>query len=123
MPTSRCTGAKADGRDRWVRSCPQMQAEAHERATLGMDLRRAIGAGELFVMYQPTVDLAKMRLVGMEALVRWNHPSRGVVEPDDFIPLAEETGTIVELGRWVLMEACREAAQLVGGRLPVCRSR
>ena len=70
--------AKAAGRDRWVRFVPQMQTEAHERAALGMDLRRAIGAGELFVMYQPTVNLARMRLVGMEALVRWNHPSRGV---------------------------------------------
>ena len=113
--------AKAAGRDRWVRYVPEMQAEAHERAALGMDLRRAIGAGELFVLYQPTVDLARMRLVGMEALVRWDHPSRGVVEPDDFIRLAEETGTIVELGRWVLMQACREAARwcAAGHRLQV----
>ena len=64
----------------------------------------------MFVLYQPTVDLTQMQLVGMEALVRWNHPTRGLVGPDQFIPLAEETGIIVELGRWVLYQACREAA-------------
>ncbi|HEX3691900.1 MAG TPA: EAL domain-containing protein, partial [Solirubrobacteraceae bacterium] len=65
---------------------------------------------EFFVLYQPTFDLRSMTPTGMEALIRWSHPRRGVVQPDDFVPLLEETGLIVDVGRWVLNEACRQGA-------------
>jgi len=86
-----------------------MHAAVQKRLELGMDLRNAVAAGQLYLEYQPTVELAAMRVNGLEALVRWAHPTRGVVPPDQFIPVAEETGAIVELGRWVLYAACRQA--------------
>ncbi len=76
-----------------------------------MDLRDAFDKEEFFVVYQPTFDLREMVPTGMEALIRWRHPTRGVVQPDDFVPLLEETGLIVEVGRWVLGEACRQGAE------------
>lgn len=87
------------------------QAEAIERRRqLDIELRQAIDKGELHLVYQPQVDLASRRLVGAEALMRWTHPAHGLISPTHFIPLAEETGYIVELGRWALMTACRECA-------------
>jgi diguanylate cyclase len=83
------------------------------------DLRLALRAAQLFVVYQPQVSLKTGRIVGLEALVRWRHPTRGIVPPDDFIPVAEECGLIVDLGRQVLREACRQLAQwarLAAGR-------
>src|ERR1022692_1895839 len=76
-----------------------------------MDLRDAFEKEEFFMVYQPTFDLREMVPTGMEALIRWRHPTRGVVQPDDFVPLLEETGLIVDVGKWVLREACRQGAE------------
>ena len=76
-----------------------------------MDLRMALENDEFFLVYQPTFNLQDMSPTGMEALIRWNSPKRDVVQPDDFIALLEETGLIVEIGRWVLQEACRQGVR------------
>src|SRR5262249_27871525 len=80
------------------------------RLELVADLRRAVCAEEFVIHYQPVVDLESSAVVGVEALVRWAHPTRGLLSPKDFIPLAEETGKIVELGAWVLRTACKQVA-------------
>jgi diguanylate cyclase (GGDEF)-like protein/PAS domain S-box-containing protein len=103
--------AKAQGRGRHQVFDRSMHARAVELLKLETDLRRGIERGELRVHYQPILSLASGRVVGMEALVRWQHPERGLVLPADFIPLAEESGLVLPLGEWTLQEACRQLAR------------
>ena len=106
--------AKANGKGRAAVFEPTMHAAIVERHALSAELSKSLGRGELVVFYQPIVELATGALEGVEALVRWRHPTRGLVSPDEFIPLAEENGTILALGRWVLEEACRQVAAWKG---------
>lgn len=103
--------AKKHGKSGLEMFAPEMHAAAVRRLELKADLQRAIEAGQFSMFFQPIVDLKTSRPVGMEALVRWHHPDRGMVPPDEFIPLAEETGLIIPLGRWILRESCRHASR------------
>ncbi len=101
--------AKWGGKNRWVLFDSEMRAAAQSRRELEHDLQQALSRGQLFLVYQPTCDLRDMRPTGIEALLRWRHPQRGVVAPADFIPLLEQNGLIGAVGRWVLEEACGQA--------------
>jgi len=111
--------AKWDGKNRYVVFETGMQDTIQNRMELEMDLREALEKDEFFLAYQPTLDLSDMSPTGVEALIRWKHPVRGVVQPDDFIPLLEETGMIVEVGRWVLKEACNQGAAWRAAGYPI----
>src|SRR5205807_2221791 len=102
--------AKARGGDRYELFDSRLAGTFRRRLDLAADLARAVDREELAVYYQPVVDLRDDGVVGFEALVRWHHPTRGVLLPGEFIPLAEEYGAINALGEWVLREACRQAA-------------
>ena len=108
--------AKAEGGGAVVAFIPEMGASFGDRVQVEFDLRRALSRREFAVHYQPIFCLKTGRIRGAEALVRWQHPERGEVAPGDFIPLAEETGAIVEIGEFVLREACRSAAEWAGRR-------
>jgi diguanylate cyclase (GGDEF)-like protein/PAS domain S-box-containing protein len=103
-------GAKADGRRTYRFFEPAMDAQAKARLTLERDLRQTLVDGGFEIHYQPVLDLDSDQVTSCEALLRWRHPQRGMISPADFVPVAEETGLIVELGEWVLRTACAEAA-------------
>ena len=102
--------AKAGGKDRFVRFVPSMQAAVDHHRHLEVDLQHALENREFFLVYQPTFELPTGEFCGVEALLRWRHPDRGVVRPDEFLPALESVGLIVPVGAWVLHEACRQAA-------------
>jgi diguanylate cyclase (GGDEF)-like protein len=106
--------AKGDGRGTFRFFEPAMDLQMQTRRIMERDLRKALPAGEFELYYQPVVNLANSEISGFEALIRWNHPERGLVSPAAFIPLAEETGFIVPLGEWVIRQACATAAQWPG---------
>ena len=110
--------AKGSGRDQAVIFQEAMHVAASDRLTLKAELDSALAAGEFRLLYQPIVDLEQLRVRGVEALIRWDHPTKGILSPDKFIPVLEDTGDIVDVGRWVLGEACRQlAAWRAGGHV------
>ncbi|WP_143256007.1 putative bifunctional diguanylate cyclase/phosphodiesterase [Altererythrobacter xiamenensis] len=102
--------AKGAGRNRFALFEPGMDQIARERRELEMDLRSALVRGQFELYYQPLIKIETGQTAGYEALIRWHHPERGTVCPDDFVPLAEETGLIVQMGEWVIRQACAEVA-------------
>jgi diguanylate cyclase (GGDEF)-like protein len=110
--------AKANGRNNLRFFTSDMSAQVLERITLENSLRSAMGKDELFLAYQPQLEIATGRITGLEALLRWRHPTLGLVSPDRFIPIAENSGLIVPLGEWVLRSACRQAREWQTAGLP-----
>ena len=102
--------AKESGRASFEFYTDQMQIDAHERVILERELRSALKAGEFILHYQPQIDILSRRVIGVEALIRWQHPTRGLIPPNLFIPIAEATGLIIPMGEWVIHEACHQLA-------------
>jgi diguanylate cyclase (GGDEF)-like protein len=102
--------AKAAGKNRYEIFHPEMQTEISRRIELEFDLRSAVKGDQFRLVYQPIYNLDDLTLVGVEALLRWDHPIQGLVEPEEFVPILEQTGQIREIGRWVLSEACKQMA-------------
>jgi diguanylate cyclase (GGDEF)-like protein len=102
--------AKAAGKNRYEMFHPEMQTEISHRIELEFDLRSALAGDQFRVVYQPIYNLDDLTIVGVEALLRWDHPTQGLVQPDEFIPLLEQSGQIREVGRWVLRQACEQMA-------------
>lgn len=111
--------AKHQGGSRVLRHTEQMEAELQVRLDIDEALAQAIGAGQFFLRYQPQVDLRTGLVVGLEALMRWNRPGFGEVQPSDFIAVAEETGHIIRMGEWALRSACEQAAAWLQAGTPV----
>lgn len=101
--------AKAEGRNTYHMATAELSRTTHERMTLESGLHRALEAREFELLYQPQIETEEMSIVGMEALLRWNHPERGLILPEQFIAVAEERGLILPIGEWVIREACRAA--------------
>jgi diguanylate cyclase (GGDEF)-like protein/PAS domain S-box-containing protein len=114
--------AKEVGKDCCVLFAPEMQSAAVARLALKSSLYSALASDEFFLLYQPIFDLETMEVRGVEALLRWQHPTRGVIGPDEFVPVLEENGLILGVGRWVLTEACAQAARWHQRGFPVTMS-
>jgi diguanylate cyclase (GGDEF)-like protein len=100
--------AKDEGRNQFRFHVAELDRQVQERVTIREDLRRALDRDELELFYQPQVDLSSGKIAGMEALIRWRHPTRGLLLPSAFIPIAETTGSILQIGNWVIEAACRQ---------------
>ena len=100
--------AKNDGRNQFRFHVAKLDEQTRERMVIGEELRHAVKGGELELYYQPQVELTSGRIVGLEALIRWNHPRRGLMLPASFIPVAETTGSIIPIGEWVIKDACQQ---------------
>ena len=111
--------AKASGRNCFVLFEEHMHQTAANRLELEMDLREAIGTGQFFLVFQPTFAIDNGATTGLEALIRWEHPTRGVIDAGEFVPVLEDTGLIVPVGRWVIEQACRNGAEWNRDGLPV----
>jgi diguanylate cyclase (GGDEF)-like protein len=106
--------AKTEGRSTWRVFEPDMDAALAQRRVLELDMRAALAGQQFELYYQPLVNVRSREVSGFEALIRWHHPQRGMISPAEFIPLSEQTGLIVQIGAWVLQQACRDAAKWKG---------